>query len=140
MSTRLETNHKIQWYHFILQYMPQDGSIAFENKKRSCPFLSAKLTARRKKPKKLFSLDQPENLVESNKGSYFDQEQWLKELNKQPSTECDPSISTSTLSASQLRLKSLLQIWKAKTLKHGKGSMVMLSQLVNECRRRSMNQ
>ena len=30
---------------------------------------------------------------------YFDQEQWLKELNEQPSAECDPSFSTSTFSA-----------------------------------------
>ena len=41
-------------------------------------------------------MDWAEKLAESGKGSYFDQEQWLKELNEQPSTECDPSVSTST--------------------------------------------
>ena len=33
------------------------------------------------KPKKSFSSDWAENLAESKKGSYFDQEQWLKEFN-----------------------------------------------------------
>ena len=57
---------------------------------RSCPFWSA--TARRKKLKKSFSSDWAENLAESNKGSYFDQEQWLKEFNEQPCAKCDPSV------------------------------------------------
>ena len=65
--------------------------------KRSCPFSST--TARRKKPKKSFSSDWAENLAKSNKGSYFDQEQWLKELSEQQSAEYDPSVSTSTFSA-----------------------------------------
>ena len=60
---------------------------------RSCPVLSA--TARRKKLKKSFSSDWAENLAESNKGSYFDQEQWLKELNEQPCAKCDPSVHIS---------------------------------------------
>ena len=45
--------------------------------------------------------------MESDKGSYFDQEQWLKELNEQPSAECDPSypsVSTSTSSASRSKI------------------------------------
>ena len=42
-------------------------------KKRSCLFSSA--TARRKKPKDSFSSDWAEELAESDKGSYFDQEQ-----------------------------------------------------------------
>jgi len=94
MSTRHETNHKVKWCHFITQYTPQDKFKCLRKKKRLPPFSSAK--ARRKKPKKLFSSDWAEKLAESDKGSYLDQEQWLKDLNKQPSTECDPSVSTST--------------------------------------------
>ena len=51
---------------------------------------------RRKKLKTLINSDWAAKLAESDEGSYFDQEQWLKELNKQPSAECDLSVSTST--------------------------------------------
>ena len=92
-------------------------SNACEKKKRSCLFSSA--TARRKKPKDSFSSDWAEELAESDKGSYFDQEQWLKELTEPPSAE-------NVVQAGQkLRLKNLLRIWKA--LKHGKSSMATLS-------------
>ena len=91
-----------------------------------------------------FSSDWAGNLAESNKGSFFDQEQWLKELNEQPSAECDPLVSTSAFSAS--RSKTMVvepladdEIWKAKTLKHGKNSIATLSQPVKDCRRRSTN-
>ena len=88
-----------------------------KKKKRSCLFSSA--TARRKKPKDSFSSDWAEELAESDKGSYFDQEQWLKELTEPPSAQ-------NVVQAGQkLRLKNLLQIWKA--LKHGKSSMATLS-------------
>ena len=90
----------LSFYHAIhaarLVRMPS------KKKKMSCPFSSA--TARRKKPKKSFSSDWAEKLAESDKGSYFDQEQWLKELNEQPSAECDPSVSTSTSSASRSKI------------------------------------
>ena len=72
---------------------------AKKKKTWSCFFSSA--TARRKKPKDSFSSDWAEKLAESDKGSYFDQEQWLKELNEQPSAECDSSLSSSTCSASR---------------------------------------
>jgi len=52
----------------------------------------------------LFSSDWAEKLAESDKGSYFDQEQWLKEWNEQPSAECDPSVSSSTCSASRSKI------------------------------------
>ena len=61
-------------------------------------------TARRKKPKASFRSDWAKNLAESDKGSYFDQEQWLKELNKQTSAECDSSVSSSTCSASRSKI------------------------------------
>lgn len=41
-------------------------------------------------------MDWAEKLAESDKGSYFDQEKWLTELNEQPSAEYDPSVFTST--------------------------------------------
>ena len=72
-----------------------------KKKKRSCPFSSG--TARRK-TKKLFSSDWAEKLAESDKGSYFDQEQWLKELKEQPSAKCDPSVSSLTCSASRSKI------------------------------------
>ena len=50
---------------------------------------------------KSFISDWAENLAESDEGSYFDKEQWLKEFNEQPSTKYDPSVSTSTLSESR---------------------------------------
>ena len=43
---------------------------------------------RAEEPEKWFCSDWAENLAKSNKGSYFDQEIWLKRLNKQPSAEC----------------------------------------------------
>ena len=56
----------------------------------------------------MFSSDWAQKLVESDKGSYFDQEQWLKELNEQSSAECIPSISSSisslTCSASRSKI------------------------------------
>ena len=73
-----------------------------KKKKRLCLFSSA--TARRKKPKDSFSSDWAEKLAESDKGIYFDQEQWLKELNEQPSAECDSPVSSSTCSASRSKI------------------------------------
>ena len=82
--------------------MPLDCFKCLQKKEEILSFSSA--TARRKKPKKSFSLVWSENLAESNKGPYFDQEQWLKELNKQPSAEYDPSVSTSTFSARRSKI------------------------------------
>ena len=82
--------------------MPQDWFKCFRKKEEILPFSSA--TARRKKPKKSFSLYWAENLAESDQGSYFNQEHWLKKLNEQPSAECDPSVSTLTFSASRSKI------------------------------------
>jgi len=54
--------------------------------------------------KKSFSSDWAQKLAASGKGPYFDQEQWLKELNEQPSAECDLSVSSSTCSASRSKI------------------------------------
>ena len=51
-------------------------------KEEVLPFSFA--ATRRKKPKKSFSSDWAKNLAGSDKGSYFDQGQWLKKLNEQP--------------------------------------------------------
>ena len=85
--------------------MPQDWFKCLRKKKRSCLFLSA--TARRRQPKKSFSLDWAENLAESNHGLL------LLHIN----IKCK-AIKNSR----KLRLKNLLKIWKAKTLNHGKSS------------------
>ena len=84
----------MSFYHAI--HATRLVQMASTKKRRSCPFSST--TARRKKPKKSFNSDWAEKLAKSDKGSYFNQEQWLKELNEQPSAECDPSVSTSTSS------------------------------------------
>lgn len=53
-------------------------------------FLSA--MARPKKQETLVNSDWAEKLVESDQGSYFNHDEWLKELNKQPCTKCDLSV------------------------------------------------
>ena len=55
--------------------------------------------------KKSFSSDWAENLAERDKGSFFDQEQWLKEFNEEPSADCNLSVfSTSTFSGSRSKI------------------------------------
>ena len=66
MSKRYKTNHMLQWYHFITQYMPQADSNAFKKRRGRVRFSPA--MARRKKPKKSLSSDWAENLADSNKG------------------------------------------------------------------------
>ena len=90
----------VSFYHAI--HAARLIQIPAKKKKRSCLFSSA--TARPKKGKKLFSSDWAQKLAESDKGSYFDQELWLKELNEQPSAKCDPSISSSTCSTSRSKI------------------------------------
>ena len=94
----------MSFYHAI--HAARSIQMSAEKKKRSCLFSSA--TARPKKGEKLFSSDWAKKLAESDKGSYFDQEQWLKELNEQSSAECIPSISSSisllTCSASRSKI------------------------------------
>jgi len=103
MSRRHETNHKYSSGVILSRntYRKIDSN-ACEKKTRSCPFSSG--TARRKRAKKSFSSDWTEKLAESDKGPYFDQEQWLKELNEQPSAKCDSSVSSSTCSASRSKI------------------------------------
>ena len=42
--------------------------------------------------------------MESDEGSFFNQEQWLKEFNEQPGAECDPLVSTSTFRARRSKI------------------------------------
>ena len=125
----------MSFYHAIhaarLVQMPS------KKKKRSCLFSSA--TTRWKKPKKWFSSDWAENLAESDKGSFFDKERWLKEFNKKPSVEYDPSVSTSTVSASQstIKVEEPLADLEKEILRHDKlSSMATLSKPVKICRKK----
>ena len=104
-----------------------------EKTKRSCLFSSA--TARRKNPKDSFSSDWAEKLAESDKGSYFDQEQWLKELNEQPSVECDSSVSSSTCSASRSKItveEPLADLESTETWQEFYGHVIVARQRLQE--------
>ena len=84
-------------------HAPRLVQMPSKKKKRSCPFSSA--TAKRKKPKKLLSSDQTENLAESNKGLLLRPRAMAEGVYEQPSAECDLSVSTSTFSAAGERLQ-----------------------------------
>ena len=89
---------------------------SIHKKKRLCPFSYA--SARRNKSKKSFSSDWAENIVESDEGSYFDQEQWLTELNElqaphatrrfphEHSVQADQKLQLKNLFRSNLRGKN----------------------------------
>ena len=55
-----------------------------KKKKRSCPFSSSKPRAK-KKPKSEFDKEWAAKLAESDKGSFYQQEKWLEELDIQKS-------------------------------------------------------
>ena len=55
-----------------------------KKKKRSCPFSSSKPRAK-KKSKSEFDKEWAAKLAESNKGSFYRQEQWLEEFDIQKS-------------------------------------------------------
>ena len=106
---------------------------AKKKKEEVCFFSSA--TASRKKPKDSFSFDWAEKLAESDKGSYFDQEQWLKELNEQPSAECDSSLSSSTCSASRSKItveEPLADLESAGTWQKFYGHAIVAGQRLQE--------
>ena len=50
----------------------------FEKEKRSCPFSSSK--PRPKKGKKAFSCESAADLASSDKGSFYNQDEWLQEI------------------------------------------------------------
>ena len=77
--------------------------MAPKKKKRSCPFASSK--PRQKKSKKDFDGEWAVKLAESDKGSYYDQKEWLEE--KQPSADERPVVQnpvTSSASRSKIIL------------------------------------
>ena len=94
MSACHETNHKV----FSRNTCHNIGSNAFEKKKRSCPFFACNGKAKEAK-KKLLSSGWAENLADSNKGLILRPEAIAEGVYEQTSTECDPSVSTSTFSA-----------------------------------------
>ena len=122
------------WCHFITQYIQQDlFKCLRKKKKRSCLFSPG--TARRKKAKKSFSSDWAEKLAESDKRSYFDQEQWLKELNEQPSAECNPSVSSSTCSASRSKItveEPLADLESTETWQNIHGHVIIAGERLQE--------
>ena len=62
------------------------------------------------------------------KGSYFNQEQWLKESLERAAKRQSRMRPVGLVQGDQnLRLKNFFKIWKAKTLKHGKTFMAPLS-------------
>ena len=63
------------------------GSVVMlsEKKKRSCPFWSAK--RRGKKAKKGFQKDWAVKLAESDKGSFYYQDEWLQDENNKASEQ-----------------------------------------------------
>ena len=83
-----------------------------KKKNRLCPFSSA--TARRKKPKKSFSSDWAENLSQSGKGSYFDQErspmtegvEWAAKRRMRPVVQANQKLRLKNLFRSNLRSKN----------------------------------
>ena len=94
MSVCHETNHKV----FSRNTCRKIGSNAFEKKKRSCPFFHLQRQGGRSQ-KKLLSSDWAENFADSNKGLILRPEAIAEGVYEQTSTECDPSVSTSTFSA-----------------------------------------
>lgn len=68
----------------------------FEKEKRSCPFSSSK--PRKNKGNKAFSVEAAADLASSDQGSFYNQEEWLQEIDKrdtsgQPSAEMSASRS-----------------------------------------------
>ena len=96
-------------------------------------------TARRKKLKDSFSSDWAEKLAESDKRFYFDQEQRLKELNEQPSAECDSSVSLSTCNASRSKITVEEPLADLESTETWQKFYRSRSKPVKDCRRRSTN-
>ena len=65
-----------------------------QKKKRSCPFSSSKPRAK-KKSKSEFDKEWAAKLAESDKGSFYQQEKWLEELDIQKSENAAVSESAS---------------------------------------------
>jgi len=59
-----------------------------KKKTRTCPFSSSK--PRPKKGKKAFSCESAADLASSDKGSFFNQDEWLQEIEEH---ECKPDTS-----------------------------------------------
>ena len=71
-----------------------ESTNAFEKEKRSCPFSSSK--PRKKKGKKAFSVEAAADLASSDQGSFYNQEEWLREIDKRD-TSGQPSAEMSAI-------------------------------------------
>ena len=72
-----------------------------KKKKRSCPFSSSKPRAK-KKPKSEFDKEWAAKLAESDKGSFYQQEKWLEELDIQKS---ENAAVTESANCSKIQLE-----------------------------------
>ncbi|CAH3024705.1 unnamed protein product, partial [Porites evermanni] len=79
-----------------------------KKKKRSCPFSSSKPRAK-KKSKSEFDKEWAAKLAESDKGSFYQQEKWLEELDIQKS---ENAAVTESASCSKIQLEEPDETWK----------------------------
>ena len=79
--------------------MPQDWFKGLSKKKKVVSVFVC--NGKAEEAEKSFSPDFSPDRAESDKGSFFNQEKWLKEFNEKQSAECDSSVSTSRFSASR---------------------------------------
>ena len=84
MSTCHKTNHKVKWCHFVTQYMLQDWFECLWKKEQGISILVC--NGKVEEAKKLAQLGlawKLSRVIRALTSAYFDQEQWLKELNEQ---------------------------------------------------------
>ena len=77
-------------------------------RKRSCPFSSSK--RRRKKAKKSFNQECAAILAASDKGSYYNQQEWLEEVEEHVTREVSEQM-VDQMSASRAKY-SLMNPWR----------------------------
>ena len=84
-----------------------------KKKKRLCPFSSSK--PRAKKRKKAFNSEVATELASSDKGSFYNQEEWLEEIaSHEPDTSESVEISASRLTI-RLEDTEIKKLWQAYT-------------------------
>ena len=87
--------------------------MASKKKKRSCPFSSSK-PRKKEKGKKAFSVEAAADLASSDKGSFYNQEEWLQEIDKRD-TSGQPSVEMSA-NRSKIRARFVQMLEFSQTL------------------------
>ena len=104
LSACFDTNC-LRVVYSLYYYSPWIFSVCFgknaAKKKRSCPFSSSKPRAK-KKSKSEFDKEWAAKLAESDKGSFYQQEKWLEELDIQKS---ENAAVTESASCSKIQLE-----------------------------------